>query len=493
MTGYPPSDLILRSDFLENIEIYKNKIVEITINKKTIFSLSIPHKKKKIFNSLFLIKSGKIIKEFAKSKLPNYGVFDEKRYFSVKKKYSDNILILKRKRIKFLICEDMWRENKAFKNENIDLIISINASPYEIGKDRIRKWVAKKNAVISNSKLIYLNSVGSQDDLIFDGGSFLMDKIGNIISQEKFFSESNQIINTKSPKISKIQIDQNKILFDALSLSLKNYANKNNFKSFIVGLSGGVDSALCLAIMAKTFGPKNIKPYYLPTIFSSKESEKDATNLTRNFGIKLRKLNIEDLRKSIISSLNPHFNNLPNDVTEENLQSRLRGLLLMAISNKTNALLIATGNKSEYSVGYSTLYGDMCGGFALLKDLYKTKVYDLCNWINNKNENSKGKNMIPHNIINKEPTAELKFNQKDSDSLPPYEILDQILEMLIDENKDLQSIINKGFKKGLVVKVWKMIKNSEFKRYQSAIGPKLTKMSLANDRRFPITNKFEIL
>jgi NAD+ synthetase len=179
-------------------------------------------------------------------------------------------------------------------------------------------------------------------------------------------------------------------------------------------------------------------------------------------------------------------------VTEENLQSRLRGLLLMAISNKTNSLLIATGNKSEYSVGYSTLYGDMCGGFALLKDLYKTKVYDLCNWINNNNENPRRKNMIPYNIISKEPTAELKPNQKDSDSLPPYEILDQILEMLIDENKDLQSIINKGFKKGLVVKVWKMIKNSEFKRYQSAIGPKLTKMSLVNDRRFPITNKFEI-
>ena len=210
-------------------------------------------------------------------------------------------------------------------------------------------------------------------------------------------------------------------------MSLKNYADKNNFKSFIVGLSGGIDSALCLAIMVKTFGPKNINPYYLPTIFSSKESEKDATNLTRNFGVKLRKLDIEDLRKSIISSLNPHLK-FTKRCTEENLQSRLRGLLLMAISNKTKALLIATGNKSEYSVGYATLYGDMCGGFALLKDLYKTRVYDLCNWINNNNENPRRKNMIPYNIINKEPTAELKLNQKDSDNLPPYKILDQILE-----------------------------------------------------------------
>ena len=484
--------MILRDDFLKKVEIYKNKTVEITTNKKTIFALSIPYKKKKYFNVLLLIRSGKIIKEFTKNKLPNYGVFDEKRYFSVNKKYSENILNLKRKRIKFLICEDMWRENKDLKNENIDLIISINASPYEIGKDKSRKRVAKKNAINSNSELIYLNSVGSQDDLIFDGGSFLMDKLGNIISQQSFFSESNQIINTVSPKITNQKINQNKILFDALSLSLKNYADKNKFKSLIIGLSGGIDSALCLAIAAKTFGSKNVHPYYLPTVFSSKESEQDANNLSRNFDIKLRKLNIDGLRKTIITLLNPYFKNLPNDITEENLQSRLRGLLLMAISNKTNALLITTGNKSEYSVGYATLYGDMCGGFALLKDLYKTRVYDLCNWINNNNYNSEGKNMIPCNIINKEPTAELKLNQKDSDSLPPYEILDQILEMLIDDNKDLQSIINKGFKKGLVVKIWKMIKNSEFKRYQSAIGPKLTRMALANDRRFPITNKFEI-
>lgn len=493
LIGYPPGDLIFRDDFMTKIELYKKKILEISRNTKTILVLSIPQKKKQIYNSLLLIKSGKIIKQFFKKNLPNYGVFDEKRYFSVNKEFTNNIFKLKNKNIKFLICEDMWGKDHFRKNEKVDLIISINASPFELGKDKKRKKIAKENARFFRSKVLYLNSVGAQDDLVFDGGSFLMNGSGEIEYQEEYFKESSRIISTDKINSNIIRPEENELIFNALCVSLKSYVKKNNFNSVIIGLSGGIDSALCLAIASTTLGSKNVIPFYLPTIFSSEDSKKDATQLCRNYGIELNEISIEKMRIELLNLLSPFFKKFPNDITEENIQSRFRGLILMALSNKTNSLLIATGNKSEYSVGYSTLYGDMCGGFALLKDLYKTKVYDLCNWINNKQSCFDKKiQQIPVNIINKEPTAELKFEQKDSDSLPPYEVLDKILELLIDKNEDLKSIIDLGYKKNQVKMIWNLIKKSEFKRYQSALGPKLTKMSLANDRRFPVTNKFEL-
>ena len=284
-------------------------------------------------------------------------------------------------------------------------------------------------------------------------------------------------------------------LYSALIYSLKFYMKNNNFKKAIIGLSGGIDSALCLMIAVDALKSENVDCFYLPTIYNSQQSKKDASLLSQNLNVKMSVISIEDLRKNTVSQLAPFFKKLPNDITEENLQSRLRGLILMAISNKFKSLLITTGNKSELAVGYSTLYGDMSGGFSLIKDLYKTQVYELVKWRNSQKPyfcKFKKTGLVPENIILKDPSAELRENQKDLDSLPDYSILDKILELLIDKNFDLHSIKKCGFNEKLIKKVWKMLKNSEFKRYQSAIGPKLSPMSFDKDRRFPITNKFRI-
>ncbi len=441
---------------------------------------------------------GKVIYSIQKSELPNYGVFDERRYFTTQEQ-NNKYFLYKEKKIQFLICEDMWSDEflKNKSNKKPDLIIVINASPFEIGKFNLRKALAKKRVKHFKSKLIYVNSVGSQDDLIFDGGSFFMNQDGNIVLQEKFFEESEVILNL-SKKIEKIEtkrVDELELLYRALMVGLRNYMFKNGFRFAHIGLSGGIDSALTLAILADTIESKNISSFFLPSKFSSIQSKKDAYKLSANLGIETTEVSIEKLRKNLLFELKPLFKNLREDVTEENIQSRLRGLILMALSNKFNSLLITTGNKSELAVGYSTLYGDMCGGYSLLKDVYKTKVFELCNW-RNKNILSEFKikkiNIIPEEIIKKEPTAELRFDQKDTDILPPYKTLDKILSLLIDENKSLKFAIKKGFSKNTVKKVWNMIKNSEFKRYQSAIGPKVSRMSLSADRRYPITNKFDL-
>ena len=458
-----------------------------------------PEKKSgKIFNSLILIHSGKIIYSIQKVELPNYGVFDEQRYFKTAPEKKE-IFKFKDKRFDFLICEDMWSdEYLKYKNfKQLDFIIIINASPFEIGKFNLRKKIASRRAKFCKANLIYLNLVGAQDDLIFDGGSFVMNDFGRIISQSDFFKESEDIVDF-SYKIEKRKIkkiNEHEHLYKALMQGLKNYIQKNNFKSVTIGLSGGIDSALTLAILADTVGSHQISSFFLPSMYTSNESREDAFALSKNVGVNTKEISIEMLRKNISKQLQPFFNNLGEDVTEENIQSRLRGLILMALANKFNSLLVTTGNKSELSVGYATLYGDMCGGYSLLKDIYKTKVFELCMWRNKNilNEfNVKKLNIIPNEIILKEPSAELRFEQIDKDSLPPYETLDQILKLLIDENRDLNFIIKKGFKKETIKKIWSMIKNSEFKRYQSTVGPKVTKMSLASDRRFPLTNKFEL-
>lgn len=480
------------------MEFFKKKILSITKKQRTILLLNIPQEeKKKIFNVLFLIKNGKIVFKKNKSILPNYGVFDEKRYF-----YSEEIdtsfYLYKSKKIKFLICEEMW-SGKFLKinNDNYDFTVSINASPFEIEKfsQRIKK---SRNAVKAfNSDLIYLNHVGCQDELIFDGGSFLMNKGGEIIAQAKFFQEDEIIIDTEKETPQKLITPKNKMenLYEALMYSLKTYMKNNRFKEVVLGLSGGIDSALCCLIAADTLGSKNVMPVFMPTIYTSNESKRDVKSLCKNLDLKFDNILIDDLRKKILSKLGFIFKDLAENIAEENIQSRLRGLILMAISNKFNSLLIATGNKSELAVGYSTLYGDMCGGFSLIKDLYKSQVFSLVKWRNNNipmNAFLIKKKLIPENIIVKEPTAELRFNQKDKDSLPEYEKLDKVLELLIDKNYGIKQIKEFGYSENMIKMIWEMIKKSEFKRYQSTIGPKISGMSFDKDRRFPITNNFSI-
>ena len=499
LTGYPPQDLILRNDFLKEIQIYKKKIMALTKNKNSILLLNIPERNNnQIFNTLFLFKNGSTIYKKNKSVLPNYGVFDEKRYFN-----TDNSNVsdfeYKNKKIRFLICEELWSENLMINSKkNIDYLVCINASPYEIKKHDMRKKIVARNAKFLKTNVIYLNYIGCQDELVFDGGSFVMNKNAKIIHQSEFFKESETVIDIEkitNKKITKISDDTQLQIYFALIRSLQSYMKNNNFKKSIIGLSGGIDSALCLMIAVDALKSQNVKCFYLPTIYNSMKSQRDAYKLAKNLNVEIDTMSIEILRKKINSELKPFFQNKTKDVTEENIQSRLRGLLLMSISNKFNSLLITTGNKSELAIGYSTLYGDMCGGFSLIKDLYKTQVYELSKWRNTIIPDFcsfKQKGLIPESIILKEPSAELKLNQKDEDTLPKYSILDKILELIIDKNYDLQSIKRYGFNEKLIKKVWNMLKNAEFKRYQSAIGPKISSMSFDKERRFPITNKFKI-
>ncbi len=499
LTGYPPQDLLLREDFIKKTELYKTKLISLSKNKKTIIVLNVPNNEKgKLYNSLFLFRNGSIVFKKDKSILPNYGVFDEKRYFKTNGVDKD-FFIYKESKIKFLICEEMWSDDYMSHNKNnCDFVISLNASPFELKKFNIRKKIAKKNIQNYNSNLIYLNLVGSQDDLIFDGGSFVMNRKGQIVFQGNFFSDEEYIVSENEIncfKPSEKKFDELENLYSALVYSLRNYMHKNRFKKAIIGLSGGIDSALCLMIAADALGSENVNSFFLPSTYTSPESKKDAYQLAKKLEVDLKDISIESMRKKILNELSFLFEGLPQNITEENIQSRIRGLILMAVSNKFNSLLIATGNKSELAVGYSTLYGDMCGGFSLIKDIYKSQVVQLVKWRNEHlldNFKIRETNVISNNIICKEPTAELKPNQKDSDTLPNYDILDKILEHIIDRRSDISSIMKSGFSKRTIKKVWKMVKNSEYKRYQSAIGPKVSQMSFDKDRRFPLTNKFVI-
>ena len=496
LCGYPPKDLMFRNDFIKRLDIYKNKIIDFTKSKKTIFVLgTIIKENSSLYNAAVLIRNGKVISEIKKTVLPNDGVFDEKRYF-LKSNNNEKLFLFKNRNIRFLICEDIWNED--FTNqlceEKTDFLIVLNASPFEKNKFKKRFELLKKRVKQFGSPILYVNSLGGQDDLVFDGGSFCVNTKQKIIFQAPFFQnyEDCFIFNEKKEyKVAKYK--KNKNFYDALTLSLRDYVNNSNFSSIILGISGGIDSALSATIACDAVGKKNVKGFFLPTLYTSKESKEDSENLSKNLGIELEIIEIESLREKYNKTLSKIFSSYSEDITEENIQSRIRGSILMALSNKFGSLLLTTGNKSELAVGYSTIYGDMCGGFSILKDVYKSEVFMLSKWRNNIYTEiclNKEKGLIPQNIISKEPTAELRFNQKDTDSLPSYDILDEILYLLIEKNLGLSDIEKKGFNKGLVIKIWKMLKNSEFKRFQSIIGPKVSPMSFDSERRFPIVNKF---
>ncbi len=499
LCGYPPRDLILRDDFLAKVLLIQKKLIALTKNQDCTMVLGTPSKRgKKIFNSVFVINNGKILEIFNKSILPNYGVFDEKRYFT-KGDNKQNFIQIKNKKIGFLICEDIWDTEYSKSIKDLDFLIILNASPYEKNKYKKRISVLKKNVGQYKVPLIYCNSVGSQDDLVFDGGSFMMDKKQNILFHAPFFKDCDFIMkyNFDVSQNETIHFSYNKIsnLYDALVLSFRDYVLKSGFENAIIGISGGIDSALSCSIACDAIGGSNIKSFFLPSKFTSNLSQSDTIKLCRNLNTSLDVINIEPLRSQYLISLKKVFKGLNEDITEENIQSRIRGNLLMAVANKKNSLLITTGNKSELSVGYSTIYGDMCGGYSILKDVYKTEVFELSRWRNSNISSlckAQKKQVIPLSIIEKEPTAELKFDQKDSDTLPSYDILDKVLYYLIDQNKGLVEIQKKGFNKKMILRIWKMIKNSEFKRFQSVIGPKISEMSFDNDRRFPIINYFKL-
>jgi NAD+ synthase (glutamine-hydrolysing) len=485
--GYPPEDLVLREDFLDACSKALKKIAKAMPSIKMI--VGHPLKKgSKIYNAASLLFNGKIQGTYFKQTLPNYGVFDENRYFEPGEK--EFIFTHKGLKIGLLICEDAWSVSpgKLLKKKSVDGIIVINASPYEIEKSDTRIKVIAKLAQETKSTVIYLNAIGGQDELIFDGGSFVVNKDAKLLHQSSFFKEETTVISIFSKTITKYNhyktsYSKEAHLYEALKLALKDYVVKNNFKNLFIGLSGGIDSALVLALAFDTFDKKNITAVMMPSEFTAKISITESRRMIKNTGVNYKEISIQSIYKLFRKTLSNEFKNKPFDATEENLQARIRGVLLMALSNKFNGLVISTSNKSETAVGYSTLYGDMVGGFALLKDVPKTWVYRLAHYRNSIST------IIPNEIIKRLPTAELRPNQLDQNSLPKYEILDKIIELYIEKDLDISSIVKKGFSSKNVNHVVKLINNNEFKRAQSPIGPKITHRAFGKDRRYPITFK----
>ena len=494
LCGYSPEDLLFREDFAIAINKSISKIVD-NIKSDEYLILGAPHYSddlSKIWNSAYLINNKGIKSIYDKQILPNYGVFDEKRYFITG---SDNLVFdIAGNKICIMICEDLWDFSSINKDKlnDIDFLISINASPYENNKDSERINFIKKIALKNKFNIIYLNTVGGQDEIVFDGLSFIVNRNGDIKYKLKAFKEEihkffidNKNYSKNYEYFSDNEYNQFEHLYDAIKTGTYDYINKSNFNGVLLGLSGGIDSALTLAIASDIFVSDNIEAILLPSVFTSDLSIQLAKEQCKFLNIKYSLISIENINDTISNTLEKRFNGLPKDVTEENIQARARGLILMSISNKTGKMLLTTGNKSELAVGYSTLYGDMAGSFAPLKDVYKTDVYNLSRYRNSISR------VIPDAVIDRMPTAELAPDQYDIDTLPQYDILDEILKSFIEDKKSLDEICLMGHEKNLVSNIINMVIRNEYKRRQYAPGVKVSSKSFGRDRRFPIVSRFK--
>lgn len=493
LTGYPPKDLLLKKKFIEaNINAFKN--IFPYCKKTTAIIGFVDQRDGNLYNAAAIINNQKLLKVYHKIHLPNYDVFDEKRYFGAG---SEPVIItINGTKIGVNICEDIWMDNGPTTiqcEQGAQLIINISASPFHAGKAYVREELLSRRAKENKCPILYLNLVGGQDDLIFDGRSYLFDTEGQIVLKAKSFEEDFIIYDCKnldhtnqSNRVITPQPEEEitKDIHDALVLAIKDYFCKNNFKKAIIGLSGGIDSALTATLAVKALGPENVVGITMPSKFSSTGSVNDSYTLAKNLAIQIHTIPIKQVYDSYITTLNPQFRTTTFNVAEENIQARIRGNLLMAMSNKFGHLVLATGNKSELSVGYATLYGDMAGGLAVISDVFKTKVYDLCYYINK----TAGREIIPRSIIEKEPSAELRENQKDSDSLPVYGVLDPILKAYIEEELSKEEIIAQGFDVATIDKVTRLVDQNEYKRQQAALGFRITPRAFGTGRRIPITN-----
>lgn len=493
ITGYPPEDLILRPDFQQKAMDLVRSLAPLTKNNTAILVGSPWREGGHLYNAAILLDGGEIRHISCKSDLPNYGVFDEKRVFAMAPSLPEP-MDFRGAKLGVMICEEMWNYKtcRNLKDNGAELLISINASPFEVDKHALRQRVSRQNVEGSSLALIYLNQVGGQDELVFDGDSFVMSDNGDVLCTMKRFDEDMLHLSWRSSGKTwqceagelTVGYDKYESIYSALVLGLRDYINKNGFCGVVLGMSGGIDSAISAAIAVDSLGAKNVRLVMMPSKYTSKESLGDAELCASLLGIAIETIPIKKVVKSLEGVLSGTFNGMGTDITEENIQSRIRGDILMAISNKFGHMVLTTGNKSEMSVGYATLYGDMCGGFNVLKDLYKTEVFELSRWRNLQSV------VIPENIITKAPTAELRSNQTDQDSLPPYEILDKILYRLLELQISSEEISHSGFDAEVVKKVAWLVKLSEYKRRQSAPGVKISKISFGRDRRYPITNKF---
>jgi NAD+ synthase (glutamine-hydrolysing) len=495
--GYPPEDLLLQNNFVEKCELAINTIAEQSQQIAIIVgapSLNTKKNEKPFFNSAYFLLNGKIDCIIHKTLLPDYDVFDELRYFEPNKEFK--LINYKNTNIALTICEDIWHNKQKIYSVNPinkliklkpDLFINIAASPYHTEQKKIRSSLFSEITQKTKTPLIYVNTVGANTDLVFDGNSCIYNSTGKLSLQLKNFEEDLQLVETNNLNSTTQSINSNseiENMYNALITGVKNYFEKNNFKKAILGLSGGIDSAVTLAIAANALGSENITAVLMPSKYSSKHSVTDAELLLQNISCKKLILPIQNSVESIESSIVPFFENKKSDVTEENIQSRIRGIFLMALSNKHGYILLNTTNKSEMAVGYGTLYGDMCGAISVLGDVYKTQVYEIANFIN------RHKEIIPNNIITKEPSAELKPNQKDSDSLPEYTILDKILFLYLEKFKNKEQIIAEGFEKKLVEKTICLVNTSEYKRFQAPPVIRISSKAFGKGRKMPLVAKF---
>ncbi len=544
ITGYPPEDLLLKPRFIEDNRralqevarrcrsvaavvgyVGQGSISELTADHPMV----VPAGRHELYNSAAIIADGRLVTTYCKLYLPNYGVFDESRYFHPGRRIP--IVVLNGTALGVNICEDIWfpeGPTRAQAAAGAEVIVNINASPFHIGKSRFREQMLATRARENGAIVTYTNMVGGQDELVFDGNSLILDQAGEMILRGKAFEEDllvadlnvaavarsrvgpsrkkwagartsveRIVISTSSAAKSRARLvpsestllDPLEEVYRALVLGVRDYVRKNRFKEVVIGLSGGVDSALTAVIAVDALGAGHVRGVFMPSPYTSRESREDVLELVRRLGVRLRTIPITATFKSYLRMLSGAFQGRRPDETEENIQARIRGNILMGLSNKFGYLVLTTGNKSEMSVGYATLYGDMAGGFAAIKDVPKTMVYDLARFRNRCSE--AGAPVIPKRILERAPSAELKPNQKDEDSLPPYAILDPILKAYVEEDRAPEEIVDMGFDRDTVARVIAMVDRSEYKRRQAPIGIKITHRAFGKDRRMPITNGYQ--
>jgi len=489
--GYPPEDLLFHSGLRRRVEdaleTIRNSIRDIAV------LVGFPeYQNDDIFNACVVFKDGEVLTRYRKHLLPNYSVFDEKRYFTAGKEAS--VFTLNGIRVGINICEDVWDRvpTSASRAAGAEVLLAINGSPYEVNSQSQREEVVRQRVLEIGIPAVYLNMVGGQDELVFDGGSFAMDRNGKVVFRAAAFRENLYYVELTAdgagvvPQPAEVAplLLKEQSVYEALVCGTRDYVGKHGFPGVILGLSGGVDSALILAIACDALGAEQVRTVMMPFRYTSTMSQEDAAKQSKIQNVRHDVIPIEPIYEAILQQLEPIFEGRGFDVTEENIQARCRGLLLMAISNKSGRMLLTTGNKSEMAVGYATLYGDMAGGFAPIKDCSKSLVYQLARYRNTISE------VIPERVISRPPSAELRSNQKDSDSLPDYDILDPILEAFIEQDLSVHEIVERGFDRDVVIQVLEMVQHNEYKRRQAPPGIRISGRAFGRDWRYPITSRY---
>ena len=502
VSGYPPEDLVLRPIVQDTVAREIAALAAETSDGGPAVLVGTPWVDDgKLYNAALLLEGGEIAAMRFKRDLPNYGVFDEKRVFHTGP--LPGPVNFRGVRLGVMICEDMWTDEVAecLEESGAEILTVLNGSPYEQDKWDTRLNLAVARATECRMPLIYVNQVGGQDELVFDGGSFVLGADASLRAQAPAWTEN--VLITEWLRDGDAWVcaeterhpppDGDRAIYAAMVLGLRDYVSKSGFPGVLIGMSGGIDSALTAAVAADALGPENVHCVMMPSPYTSQESLDDALEAARLLGVRLDSVSIEPAMNAFAEMLADAFAGTEADTTEENIQARSRGLALMALSNKTGSMVVSTGNKSEMSVGYATLYGDMCGGYSVLKDVYKTKVFELSHWRNeNRPDGVLGPDgmVVPENIIFKPPTAELKHDQKDEDTLPPYDALDAILTGLNERDMSIDDVVAEGHDRALVLRIWRMLLGAEYKRRQAPPGVKITGRSFGRDRRYPIVNAF---